>query len=146
MSAIYFFYEDTSFKLPTPRKTKDWIKAIIQAECKDLGILNYIFCSDNYLLAINRQYLGHDTFTDIVTFNHAESDGSALEGDIFISVDRVQENAAQLKTPFDEELHRVVAHGVLHLAGHDDKSQGDKAAMRAKEDTYLSLRHTALGA
>lgn len=140
MGAIRFFNQDIEFKLPKPLKTRNWIKEVISKENRKLGNLSYIFCSDSYLLSINQQYLKHKTFTDIITFDNKERDGD-IEGDIFISIDRVQENAAKLNTDVDEELHRVIIHGVLHLCGHGDKSPAQKSAMRKREDAYLSLRH-----
>ena len=104
-----------------------------------LGELTFIFCSDEYLHKINLEYLDHDTYTDIITFDNADEDGT-IEGDIFVSVERVKENAADLKIPFEDELHRVLIHGVLHLLGHDDTTPELKAAMRKEEDKCLSLR------
>lgn len=139
MAAINFFSQDLSFKLPTPRKTSTWIREVISQEKKKLVQLNYIFCSDQYLLQINQQYLNHHTLTDIITFDNSE-EIATIEGDVFISVERVKENAGSLETAFDEELHRVLIHGVLHLAGYTDKSNRKKLEMRKKEDAYLSLR------
>ena len=140
MAAIHFFSQDISFKLAKPRITRRWILDVIHREGKDLTHLNYIFCSDEYLLTINKQYLKHNTFTDIITFDHSE-DKQLIEGDIFISVERVRSNAAELNTSFYDELHRVLIHGVLHLVGYKDKSAIQKAVMRKKEDAYLSLRN-----
>jgi rRNA maturation RNase YbeY len=139
MASIRFFAEDLDFKLPHPRKTTSWIKETILKEKKEQGNLNFIFCSDEYLHSINVQYLNHTTYTDIVTFDSSETKG-LIEGDIFISVERIKENASKFNTSFDEELHRVIIHGVLHLIGYSDKGVAKKAAMRRKEDTYLSLR------
>ena len=139
MASIRFFAEDIDFKLSHPRKTTNWIKETISKEKKEQGNLNFIFCSDEYLHSINVQYLNHTTYTDIVTFDSSEIRG-LIEGDIFISVERIKENASKFTTSFDEELHRVIIHGVLHLIGYSDKSVTKKAAMRRKEDTYLSLR------
>lgn len=100
--------------------------------------LNYIFCTDEYLKEINIQYLGHNTYTDIVTFNFNPSKGK-LEGEIYISIDRVRDNSKTFSSDFQIELHRVIIHGVLHLAGFNDKTKREKAVMREKEDTYLSL-------
>ena len=100
--------------------------------------MNYVFCSDEYLLEINKQYLDHDYFTDIITFDNSEEDNQ-LEGDIYISVDRVRENAATFHTDFDTEMRRVLIHGLLHLAGYEDSSEALKTAMRAKEDEYLRV-------
>lgn len=140
MAAVDFFAQDISFKLPKPRKTKQWIELAIEREKKMLEHLNYIFCSDAYLLGINEHYLNHKTLTDVITFDHSEKKGY-IEGDIFISVERVRANAVELNTDFDEELHRVIIHGVLHLIGYSDKSLPKKTLMRKKEDAYLSLRN-----
>ena len=139
MPSIRFFEEDVAFTIPHPRKTSAWIKSAIVKERKTLGEVNYIFCSDEYLRQVNIQYLNHHTFTDIVTFDSSEVKGQ-ISGDIFISIDRVKENAEKFKTTFDHELHRVLIHGVLHLIGYTDKGLEKKAAMRKKEDAYLSLR------
>jgi probable rRNA maturation factor len=138
-SAIHFFYEDVKFRLKSVKKTKPWIKAVAKAENKKLGELNYIFCSDAFLLQINLHYLQHNTLTDIITFNTSE-DVELVEGDIYISVERVAENATKFKVEFDQELHRVIVHGVLHLLGFSDKNSRQKLIMRKKEDAYLSLR------
>jgi len=139
MAAVDFFNQDISFKLPKPRKTIRWIQEVISLERKQLAHLNFIFCSDEYLLGINRQYLKHKTLTDIITFDHSAIDG-VIEGDVFVSIERVRANATELKTGFDEEVHRVLIHGVLHLLGYSDKSLREKSDMRKKEDAYLSLR------
>ena len=139
MAAVDFFNQDISFKLPQPRKTIRWIQEVIILESKELAHLNFIFCSDEYLLGINRQYLKHKTLTDIITFDYSEIDGP-IEGDVFISIERVKANAKELVTEFDEEIHRVLIHGVLHLIGYSDKSVREKSRMRKKEDAYLSLR------
>ncbi len=134
---IQFFNEDVDFKVPQSRKTKMWLKSIIETEGFALNQLNYIFCSDEYLLNINRQYLDHDFYTDIITFDNSEDDGM-IEGDIFISIERVSENAAELHKSFEEELCRVLAHGVLHLVGFDDLEDEQEIEMRKKEDYYLA--------
>jgi rRNA maturation RNase YbeY len=139
MSSIRFFEEDVTFQIPHPRKTSTWIKSAIAKEKRTLGELNFIFCADEHLREINIQYLKHHTFTDIVTFDTSEEKG-LISGDIFISIDRVGENAQKFKTTFDHELHRVLIHGVLHLIGYSDKGTEKKATMRKKEDAYLSLR------
>lgn len=139
MGSIRFFTEDIAFKLPHPRKTTAWIKSAILKEKHSLGELNYIFCSDEHLLKINIEYLNHKTLTDIITFDNSDEHG-VIEGDIFISIDRVRDNAAKFSSDFDSELHRVLIHGVLHLAGYSDKTPEQKTAMRKKEDAYLSLR------
>jgi probable rRNA maturation factor len=139
MSSVRFFSEEIPFKLPNPRKTASWIKNAVRGEKKELGELNFIFCSDEYLRSINNQYLKHDTFTDIVTFDNSEVTG-VIEGDVFISVERVTENSITFQSEFLQELNRVIIHGVLHLIGYADKSTKDKATMRRKEDAYLSLQ------
>lgn len=139
MAGIAFFSQGISFKLPNPNKTKRWIRRVIDLEKGELAHLNYIFCSDEYLFQMNRQYLNHNTLTDIITFDNSEGSGR-IEGDVFISIERVNANSEELQTSFDEELHRVLIHGVLHLLGYSDKSVKDKSLMRKKEDAYLSLR------
>jgi probable rRNA maturation factor len=140
MANIEFFNQDISFNLPSPRKTKTWIREVIRKEKRELAHINFIFCSDQYLLSVNEQYLNNKTLTDIITFDNSDG-GMALEGDIFISVERVQSNALELGTDPDDELHRVLIHGVLHLLGYSDKSSRQKSLMRKKEDACLSLRN-----
>jgi probable rRNA maturation factor len=139
MAAVNYFFQNTSFKLPFPRKTSSWIQAAVKKEKRKLTGLNFIFCSDEELLKINREYLNHDTYTDIITFDNSENSGR-IEGDIFISIERVTENADRLKTKFQDELNRVMIHGVLHLLGYSDKTDSKTKEMRKKEDVYLSLR------
>jgi len=115
-----------------------WITELISNESYRLDTINYIFCSDEDLLKRNIEFLNHDTFTDIISFDYTI--GKLIAGDIFISVDRVAENAKEFNVPFLEELHRVMAHGVLHYCGYKDKTTEDKLEMRRKEDYYLSLR------
>ena len=137
--AIHFFTEDISFALDQENKTITWIEQVLQSEGYQAENINYILCSDNHLLAMNQQYLSHNTLTDIITFDH--SDGTKnLEADIFISIDRVKENALSLKKGFADELHRVIIHGLLHLFGLKDKTEAEKQEMRKKEDACLSLR------
>ncbi len=138
MGTVKFFTEDISHKLASPKKTKEWIKSIIEAEGFTLCGVNYVLCSDEYLLEMNRQYLEHDYYTDILTFDNSESD-TEIEGDIFISFERVYENAGSESVSLDQELRRVLAHGVLHLCGYNDHTAEEKANMRKKEDYYLSL-------
>jgi probable rRNA maturation factor len=137
MPGINFYNQDISFKLSNPRKTTSWIKNAIRKEGFKLIQVNYIFCSDEYLREMNIEYLNHKTYTDIITFDNSEKEGQ-IEGDIFISIDRVKENAEKLKIHFSEELRRVLIHGILHLAGYSDKSARQKAEMRKKENFYLS--------
>lgn len=139
MPSVHYFYEDVNFKLSKSLITNRWIKKVIKIEKGKLDSLNFIFCSDAYLLEINKEYLNHNTYTDIITFDNSEDEGG-LNGDIFISIERVKENAIKLQTPFEEELNRVMIHGVLHLMGYNDKSNQDKKLMRKREDAYLSLR------
>jgi probable rRNA maturation factor len=139
MAQINFFTEDIDFSIPLPRKTSNWIKAALIKEKKKLKEVNYIFCSDDYLLQINQNYLNHSTLTDIVTFDTSEVKNQ-IAGDIFISIPRVKENAEEFGTSFRDELNRVMIHGVLHLMGYSDKSKEAKVRMRKKEDAYLSLR------
>ena len=137
--AIHFFSENISFSLDKEEQTVSWIENILDQEKQVSKSINYIFCSDDYLLKINKDYLDHDTLTDIITFDNSEEEGK-IEADIFISIDRVQENALSLDKKFDEELHRVIMHGLLHLVGYNDKTDEEKSEMRKKEDACLSLR------
>jgi rRNA maturation RNase YbeY len=140
MGSISFFSEGISFELPRQKVINEWISNIVSMEGKTLKHLNYIFCSDAHLLTINQQYLAHDYYTDIITFDSSLS-ADVIEGDIFISIDRVRDNADTLGISFLDELNRVIAHGVLHLIGFDDTSAHLKIQMREKEDSYLSLLH-----
>lgn len=135
---LNFFTENVDFDLLRPLKTKKWIKNTSISEGYEIADLNYIFCDDDYLLEINKQYLDHDYFTDIITFDNSEED-NVIEGDIYISVDRVRENAATFQADFETEMRRVLIHGLLHLMGYDDTDEKLKSAMRAKEDQYLLL-------
>ena len=135
--AINFFTEDIDFKFKRKKDIKSWIKKVICSENKVIGNINYIFTSDKLLFEINRKYLGHSTYTDIITFNYNEE--NILNGDIYISIDRVKENAEVYSESFDKELSRVLVHGVLHLIGYDDVSDSLKEVMRQKEDLYLKL-------
>jgi rRNA maturation RNase YbeY len=140
MPSVNFFEEDIRFDLKNKNKVKSWIKSTIAAEGYKLQELNYIFCSDAYLLQINQQYLDHDSYTDIITFDNSEKE-KLIEGDIFISIDRIRENAAKFGTSETNELHRVIIHGALHLIGYKDKKPADKTLMTAKEDQYLDIRN-----
>lgn len=137
MGKISFFYEEVNFILPQVRKTQAWIKTIIKQEKFELEQINFIFCSDTYLYDLNLEYLNHDTYTDIITFDYSEK--PFLEGDIYISIERVGENALKLNIDFFQELRRVMAHGVLHMMGYTDKTKKEQEAMRLKEDSCLSL-------
>jgi probable rRNA maturation factor len=139
---IFFYNEDVDFKLFEKLKIKRWLKTIIEKENCELGEINYIFCSDAYLLQMNQDYLKHDTYTDIITFDYCEKTKTNLKrvsGDIFISIDRISENAEKFQTGFKNELKRVVAHGALHLIGYKDKKKEDKQQMTAKENESLEL-------
>jgi len=136
---INFFQQEISFTLKDKTAVRKWINKTISAEKHTLAELNFIFCSDNYLLEINKQYLNHDTFTDIITFDNSEKDG-VIFGDIFISIDRIKENAKTFNVALNDELHRVIIHGTLHLLGYPDKKKEEKALMTKKEDFYLASR------
>lgn len=136
---INFFNEDISFTLKQKGLVRNWIRNTIISENHQLKLLNFIFCSDAYLLNINKQYLNHDTYTDIITFDNSDSE-LEIAGDVFISVERVKENAKELALDDTEELHRVIIHGTLHLLGYSDKNKSLKAQMTDKEDLYLSKR------
>lgn len=135
--AIQFFQEDIQFSLPNKIKTKRWLKQLAAKENFSVKELNYIFCSDEYLHKINVEYLGHDTYTDIITFDNSDEE-SVLEGDIFISIDRIKENAIVQKQEFIRELLRVLSHGLYHLCGYKDKLEQEILMMRSKEDAAIS--------
>ena len=137
---VRYFFEDVKFEYKDRRFNNSWLKLVAESEIRRLGDVNIIFCSDPYILNINLQYLGHDYFTDIITFDYCE--GKKISGDLFISVDSVRENAAFYKTDFNEELHRVMVHGILHLIGYDDHTETDIKVMRSKENYYLELRNS----
>ncbi|GAB2700927.1 rRNA maturation RNase YbeY [Mucilaginibacter koreensis] len=139
MPAIHFFEEDIAYNLKQKLKVKQWIKDTIIAEGFKLDELNFIFCSDAYLLTINQQYLNHNTYTDIITFDNSERE-SYLTGDIFISAERIAENAQKFDVDAATEMHRVIIHGTLHLLGYKDKTPADKTLMTQKEDFYLTKR------
>jgi rRNA maturation RNase YbeY len=134
---IQFFSEIQDFKFPYPRKTATWLKAVARREHQALESLTYIFCSDAYLLSLNKQFLKHSTYTDILSFDY--SGEGAVSGEIYISVPRVRENATKFKQEFEVELRRVVVHGLLHFLGYKDKAPRQKAQMRRKEEACLSL-------
>jgi probable rRNA maturation factor len=138
---VRYYCEDIKFLFKNKQANNRWLKMVAGSEIKTLGDISIIFCSDNYILDVNLRYLHHDYFTDVITFDYCE--GDKLSGDLFISIDSVRENAVEFGTEFDEELHRVIVHGVLHLIGYDDHTPEDQKVMRAKEDYYLSLRDKA---
>ncbi len=133
---IHFFFEN-DFVWGDTGDLAQKVEAILQEENKRAGTVNYIFCNDDYLLEINKKYLKHDYYTDIITFDYKEED--EISGDIYISTERVEENSDIEKVHFTEELYRIVFHGVLHLCGYNDKSEEEQKQMRAKEDYYLNL-------
>lgn len=135
---VSYFFEDTKFKFSHRRLNNAWLKTVAGSEIRKLGDINIIFCSDNYILDVNQKYLQHDYFTDIITFDYCE--GDVLSGDLFISVDSVRENSIFYKTEFENELNRVIVHGLLHLIGYDDHTPEDQKLIREKENYYLEVR------
>jgi rRNA maturation RNase YbeY len=138
---ISYNYE-TDFELENEALYSSWISNIITSESKKEGEINFIFCDDDYLIKINQEYLNHDTLTDIISFEY--SVGNELHGDVFISIERVQENAVDYKVDFENELRRVMAHGVLHYCGYKDKTKDDEQIMRSKEEEKMKLFHVEL--
>jgi len=134
---ISFFNEGITFNLPKKTQTKFWIKEVINDDNKTCGLINYIFCSDSFLLELNKTYLNHTTLTDIITFDN--SGANIISGEIYISIERVKENALLYSQSFTDELNRVMIHGILHLLGNMDKSPHDKSKMHKKEDDCLAL-------
>ena len=135
---ISFNYE-TEFELQNESDFSKWLSEVILSENKKEGEINYIFCDDDYLLEINQQYLDHDTLTDIISFDY--SVGNEINGDIFVSVERVKENASDYKVTFHEEIQRVLVHGILHYCGYKDKTESDELIMRAKEEDKMKMFH-----
>lgn len=133
------FFSETDFVLGEEQDYSNWITRVIQSEEKKLGEINYIFCDDAYLHEINVKYLNHDTLTDIISFDNTV--GDTLHGDIYISIERVNENAALFKAEFTEELKRVMVHGILHFCGYKDKSERDSELMRRKEEEKMKMFH-----
>lgn len=138
MATIRFFFPYNKFTLSRRTELKEFIQFLFKKEKKKLSSLNYIFCSDEYLLQINQQFLKHDSYTDIITFPLNEP-GAPIEGEIYLSIERVRENALNQGITFTNELHRVILHGALHLCGYKDKLKDDKLTMRKMEDRYLEL-------
>ena len=136
---IRYFSEDIKFVLKDKLSNNRWLKMVAGSEIRTIGDINIIFCSDNYILDVNMRYLQHDYFTDIITFDYCE--GKKLSGDLFISIDSVRENALAYGAEFDEELHRVMVHGLLHLIGYDDHTPEEEKQIHEKEDYYLKLRN-----
>lgn len=138
--SIRFASQNINFELPQAENVKKWISQVVLLRGKRVGNISYLFCDDDHLLEVNQQFLNHDTYTDIITFDYVVAD--LISGDIMISVDRVRENAEKFDVPFEQELHRVVIHGVLHLLGQGDKSDTEAAEMRRQEEDALALWNT----
>lgn len=137
MPSIQFTNKQTRFKLKEQERIAAWVERVILMYHKFPGDIQYIFCDDNFLAEMNQQYLQHDTLTDIITFNY--NSGHYISGDIFISIERIKENAATYKTTMEDELHRVMIHGILHLCGLNDKTAKDKKLMQEKENEALHM-------
>ena len=133
------FHFKSDFVLENKPKYSDWITRVVDSEDYSVGQIDYIFCTDDYLLQLNKEYLNHDTLTDIITFDY--TDGSIISGDVFISTERVEENAKKFKEDFLDELRRIMSHGVLHLTGYKDKTVAEKELMRKKEDEKIKMFH-----
>ena len=133
---IHFFYENIEENID--ENLKNWIENIIISEGKKTGEINYIFCDDEYLLKINQDFLDHDYYTDIITFDQVR--GKTISGEIFVSLQRIKDNASLISKNYEEEKKRVIAHGILHLCGYKDKTEEEQNTMRAKENFYLSLK------
>lgn len=136
---VSYFLQDIDFVFKHKRLNNFWLKLVAESEIKKLGNINIIFCSDNYILDVNVKYLGHDYFTDIITFDYCVK--NILSGDLFISIDTVRDNSEFYKTEFNDELNRVIVHGLLHLIGYDDHTPEEQKIMREKENYYLELRN-----
>jgi rRNA maturation RNase YbeY len=131
------FHTETNFNLRNEKRYSGWISQAILKMKKEEGDINYIFCDDAYLLKLNQEYLNHDTLTDIISFDYSDTD--LISGDIFISVERVRENAKEFNVSFEKELQRVLIHGILHFAGFNDKTKAEKEEMRFQENLYIML-------
>lgn len=138
--SIRFSVHSVDFELQEAEKVKKWLTEVVRQRGMTVGNINYLFCGDEYLIEVNRKYLEHDTYTDIITFDYVA--GGLVSGDILISVERVGENAVGFGVPFAQELHRVIVHGVLHLLGQGDKSESEAAEMRRQEEAALALWNT----
>ena len=133
---IQFFFENID-EIPISTATISWLEDVIKTENKKLGEINYILCDDEYLLKVNQDFLDHDYYTDIITFDYVK--GKTISGDIFVSLPRISDNAKNLVKDFNSEFHRVLAHGILHLMGYKDKTEEEITVMRQKEDFYLNV-------
>lgn len=143
MKSISFFYEEIDYRLFNEKLIVKWLISVAELHKAQISSINYILSSDSYLHKINLDFLSHDTYTDIITFPYSEAI-TGIESDIYLSIDRVLENSTNLNQTFEDELHRVLLHGLLHLLGHDDKIDTQKVEMRKSEDYYLSLRPSSL--
>lgn len=133
---IQFFFENID-EITLPPNTENWLKELIISEDKKPGEINYIFCDDDHLLQVNKDFLNHDYYTDVITFDYVK--GKTISADIFVSLPRISENAQAHSKDFKSELHRVLAHGLLHLCGYKDKTDDEKTEMRSKEEYYLKI-------
>ena len=140
--AISYYAEEVSFPAIKKRETSEWIRRVAEKHGKKCGDIAYIFCSDEKILAVNREYLQHDYYTDIITFDYTQ--GNRISGDIFISIDTVSSNAKEYHTSLDEEIHRIIIHGILHLCGINDKGEGEREVMTAHENDALKMRFPSL--
>ena len=140
--AISYYAEEVSFPAIKKRETSEWIRRVAVKHGKKCGDIAYIFCSDEKILAVNREYLQHDYYTDIITFDYTQ--GNRISGDIFISIDTVSSNAEEYHTSLDEEIHRIIIHGILHLCGINDKGEGEREVMTAHENDALKMRFPSL--
>lgn len=138
--SVKYFNEDVPFPILKKRSTSNWIRETILLEEKIVGDISFVFCSDDYLLEVNKKYLAHDYYTDIITFDYVK-DG-LISGDIFVSIDRIKENAQEFSTTFENELNRILIHGILHLLGYKDKIKKDQKLMTFKENYYLNVLNT----
>lgn len=137
-SSIHFFSDNIPFVLPAKTEVRNWLSRIARKHKKTIGELTYVFVSDEHLLSMNQEFLQHDTYTDIITFDYSE--WPVVSGELYISIDRVRDNAKSFRVPVKDELHRVIAHGLLHLCGYKDKTKKDAIEMRKQEEKALALR------
>ncbi|HET8838561.1 MAG TPA: rRNA maturation RNase YbeY [Flavobacteriaceae bacterium] len=133
------FFSENNFELQNVKEVRAWLRSVIDSEGRTAGEIGYIFCDDEYLLKLNQEFLQHDTLTDIISFD--DCIGNLVQGEIYISTERVGENAADFNVPFETELRRVMIHGILHFCGYKDKSEKEAAEMRRKEDEKLKMFH-----
>lgn len=140
---INFFTEGVKYNILNKNKLREWIGDILKSERKNIEVIDIILCNDVYLYKINKTYLQHNTFTDTITFNYSDDPG-IIEGEVYISIDRIRENAKEFGVKLKDELHRVIVHSILHLCGYDDTIKSDKEIMTSAEDKYLSLRPAGL--